>query len=72
MLNKIQKFAFEAEGLFLFILVALNFVVAPITYAFLVVSATDWTWYNIIPRVIGYAFASASWAIYWLVTAIFG
>lgn len=72
MLNKIQQFAFEAEGLFLFLLIALNFVVAPVTYAFMVVSATDWTWYNVLPRVIGYAFASAGWAIYWPLMTIFG
>lgn len=72
MLSKIQKFAFEAEGLCLVLLVALNFVVAPITYAFLVVSATDWTWLNVIPRVIGYAFTSAGWTLYWPFTAILG
>lgn len=33
--------------------------------AFELEGATDWTWYNLIPRVVGYAFASVGWAVYW-------
>lgn len=72
MLDKIQRFAMEAEGAALFLLMALNLIAAPVTYAVLMTSATDWTWYNLLPRIVGYAFASAGWIFFWPFTTLFG
>ena len=65
MLDKLRKLAFKLEGAILIVLIGIQFVAVPATYALCLAAATDWTWYNLIPRVVGYAFASVGWAVYW-------
>lgn len=62
MLDKNRKLAFELEGAIIIVLIGVQFVAVPATYALCLATATYWTWYNLIPRVVGYAFASVGWA----------
>lgn len=52
MLDKLRKLAFELEGAILIVLIGIQFVAVPATYALCLAAATDWTWYNLIPRVV--------------------
>ena len=72
MLDKLRKLAFELEGAILIVLIGVQFVAVPATYALCLAAATDWTWYNLIPRVVGYAFASVGWAVYWPLLSFLG
>ena len=49
MLDKLRKLAFELEGAILIVLIGVQFVAVPVTYALCLAAATDWTWYNLIP-----------------------
>lgn len=44
MLDKLRKLAFELEGAILIVLIGIQFVAVPATYALCLAAATDWTW----------------------------
>ena len=61
---RLKQLLHESEGTLLALLVALHAIAVPSTFCFLIITASDWTWWNCLPRIAYFTFLAAALFLY--------